>query len=118
MKHLLLAISLVLSMTQTAMSDDDLPPPFFGESAGGHFCETEQQMLDFLALKDLMALGELEPVKGFPPGCGETVKGEQTYVEPMRWVAFKSATVLLARVTTRENVVYYVYLGVRINEEL
>lgn len=94
---------------------DELPDPYFGISGGGHYCETEQQMLDFMGLLDLVERGELEPFSGFPTGCGVIAVGIPLYYEPMRWVEYQSASVLLGRITTRENLVYYVYLGVKIH---
>ena len=96
---------------------EELPEPFFGIASGGHYCETEEQMLSYLGLRDLVELGELAPFDGFPPGCGELPIGEPLYYEPVRWVEYTSAHVLLGRVTNREMKVSYVYMNVRIKPD-
>ena len=114
MKKLVL---LALVLMGTSAIAEELPQPYVGLAAGGHYCETEELMLDFLEMKDLVERGELAPFQGFPPGCGQLTPGTPLYFEPMRWVDFKAASVLLGRVTDRDNNVLYIYMDVRILPE-
>ncbi len=109
---------LALVLMATSATAEELPQPYVGVASGGHYCQTEKQMLDFLEMKDLVERGELAPFQGFPPGCGQLIPGTPLYFEPMRWVDFPAASVLLGRVTDRENNVLYIYMDVRIRPDV
>lgn len=115
MKKLVL-LALIGALASPTIAEE-LPQPYVGIAAGGHYCESEALMLDFLEMKDLVERGELAPFQGFPPGCGQLIPGTPLYFEPMRWVQFPAASVLLARVTDRENKALYIYMDVRITPD-
>jgi hypothetical protein len=115
MKQLGLALAWLLSMTGATIADEmEVPPAFIGLSAGGEFCETRDDLDGYLGLKDLVIVGELSMFEGYPPRCGRNAPGTPLYYEPLEWVEYRSAWVLVARATTRENTVLYVYLDVRV----
>ena len=116
MKYVLTLLALLLWMTP-ALTSDEVPRPFVGLSNGGQYCETEKQLLDFLTLKSLVETRELAPFKSYPPNCGVLAVGVPLFYEPLRWVEYPVAHILIGRVTDRTNVVLYVYMDVRMKPE-
>jgi hypothetical protein len=114
MRLLGLALGWLLLMTGVSISEEfPIPQPRIGVSSGGHYCETRTDLDGFLTLRDLVNVGELAPLEAFPPRCGQLPHGIPLFFEPLEWVEYRSAWLLVARVTTLDRLVMYVYVEVR-----
>lgn len=117
MNYLLVAITLVLYPCAAKGDEFVVPPPFDAVIDSGEYCNSEEELHQFLSTKEKAYLAKLTP-PDLPQGGCSTISKEGTFhFEPITWQEYLTCWVLISKATAGNGEVLFMHLHTVLKEE-